>query len=303
QDVARTFTGIRYPEWDYRISAYQVHGACVRLCVPIPGDDKWVHSVLHKHRRQLLEIRRRFETLRTRRQTLRRQQDGADIDLAEYVLAWSDQRVGLPMSERLISREQHLRRDCAIMLLTDISGSTDAWATQTQRIIDVAKESLHLVTFALAALGDPYAIQAFSGEGPEQVRVSELKGFTDSSGPHLHRQIAGLEPDRYTRVGTALRHATATLMKAPAQKRLLLLLSDGKPNDLDLYEGRYGIEDSRQAVREAVRQGIHPFCLTIDREVPDYLPQIFGPGRFTVLSQIQRLPAILLELLRHFARS
>src|SRR5690606_28280249 len=219
QDVAKTFTGIRYPEWDYRINAYQVHGACVRLCAPIPGTDKWVHSVLHKHRRQLLEIRRRFETLRTRRHTLRRQQDGADIDLAEYVLAWSDQRVGLPMSERLFLREQNLRRDCAIMLLIDISGSTDAWVTQTQRIIDVAKESLLLVTCALDALGDPYAIQAFSGEGPEQVRVTELKGFTDSSGPHLHRQIAGLEPDRYTRVGTALRHATATLMKAPAQKR------------------------------------------------------------------------------------
>src|SRR5690606_4043857 len=135
------------------------------------------------------------------------------------------------------------------------------------------------------------------------VVVTDLKFFTNSSGPPLNRQIAGLDPERYTRVGTALPHPTATLMKAPAHKRLLLLLSDGKPNDLDLYEGRYGIEDSRQAVREAVRQGIHPFCLTIDREVPDYLAQIFGPGRFTVLSQIQRLPAILLELLRHFARS
>src|SRR5690606_5343770 len=151
-------------------------------------------------------------------------------------------------------------------------------------------------------LGDPYAIQAFSGEGPGQVRVTELKSFDDPAAGCLNRRIAALEPDRFTRVGAALRHASTTLMKTTTQRRLLILLSDGKPNDTDIYETRYGIEDTRQAVFEAIRQGIHPFCITIDRDAPAYMPHVFGPARYTLLRHIHQLPLILIDVLRHYSR-
>jgi nitric oxide reductase NorD protein len=119
----------------------------------------------------------------------------------------------------------------------------------------------------------------------------------------VRRRIAALEPTGYTRTGAALRHATAGLMREPAQHRLLLLLSDGRPNDVDLYDGRYGIEDTRVAVAESRLQGVHCFCLTVDREAPRYATRIFGRSHFTVLPRVERLPAVLTTLLRDLVRS
>lgn len=295
--------GIRYPEWCYSSNSYRADAVMVRLCMPEAGSPGWVKSIFERNGRQLAEIRRRFESLRPQRQNERRQLDGADIDIGEYIAAFADRQAGLPMSERLYVSNRPQRRDCAVLLLIDISGSTDAWIGKDQRIIDIAKESLVLVTSALDALGDPFAIQAFSGEGPHAVRVTEVKSFEDRADAAMYQRIGALEPDRFTRSGTALRHATASLMKQSAQRRLLLILSDGKPNDIDHYESRYGVEDTRQAVREAVMQGIHPFCITIDREAPDYMPHMYGPGRYGLLSQVQKLPQILLDVRRHFVRS
>lgn len=119
----------------------------------------------------------------------------------------------------------------------------------------------------------------------------------------MARRIASLEPEHYTRAGAALRHATATLMQQPAHHRLLLLLSDGKPNDIDDYEGRYGVEDMRQAATEARLQGIHPFCLTVDRQAAAYLPQVFGPHHYAMLPRPERLPIVLLEWMKRLAGS
>ena len=119
----------------------------------------------------------------------------------------------------------------------------------------------------------------------------------------MRRRVAALEPDRYTRTGAAVRHATAELMQETAQHRLLLILSDGKPNDVDIYEGRYGIEDTRQAVAEARLQGLHPFCLTVDREAPVYIARIFGPGAYAVLRHARTLPLVLVEVVRRLVKT
>jgi len=125
-----------------------------------------------------------------------------------------------------------------------------------------------------------------------------VKGFGEVSRAAARRRIAALEPDGYTRVGAAVRHASNLLSRERARHRLLLLLSDGKPNDVDEYAGRYGIEDTRQAVAEARLQGLMPFCLTVDREAPAYLPAVFGPRGFAVLSRPERLATVLVEVLR-----
>ena len=194
------------------------------------------------------------------------------------------------------------RRDAAITLLIDASASTDGWVIADRRIIDVEKETLLVASEALAALGDPHAMLAFASAGPSRVLVQTLKRFEEAAGTgDVRRRIAGLEPDGYTRAGPAIRHATAGLMQQRARHRLLLLISDGRPNDIDCYEGRYGVEDTRAAVGEARLQGVHVHCLTVDREAPRYATRIFG-GDFAVLSRAERLPGVLTTLLRELVR-
>jgi nitric oxide reductase NorD protein len=160
------------------------------------------------------------------------------------------------------------RRDLVLALLVDVSASTDGWIAGGRRIVDVEKESLIVLLEALDALGDCHAALAFSGEGARGVRVSTVKDFAEAVGADVRRRVAALEPDGYTRTA-AIRHASALLARQPARHRLLLLLTDGKPNDVDQYPGRYGIQDTRQAVAEARLEGLVPFCLTVDREAPD----------------------------------
>ena len=180
----------------------------------------------------------------------------------------------------------------------DVSGSTDSWVAAHRRIIDVEREALLLVCVALEGLMQPYAVQAFSGEGPEHVTIREVKSFDERFAPAVARRISSLEPEQYTRVGAAVRHATTQLMRQPARHRLLLLLSDGKPNDVDQYSSRYGVEDFRQAVTEAKLQGVSPFCLTIDRQAAGYLPRVFGAGHYALLTRPELLPLALLDWVR-----
>ncbi len=295
--------GIRYPEWDYRSQSYLEAGTTVRLLSAQDGSQQWLTETLDHHRSLLHAIRRRFEMLRARRVWHRRQLDGDEVDLDAYVNSFADVRAGGAAAEGLYRSRQNTDRDLAITLLIDISGSTDSWVSSNRRIIDIEREALLLVCIALQGLGEPFSIQAFSGEGPQAVIVRQVKHFNEPYSEAVGLRISGLEPEDYTRAGAAIRHATADLMQQPAAHRLLLLLSDGKPNDKDDYEGRYGIEDMRQAVREATLQHISPFCLTIDRQASSYLPRIFGTHHYALLPQPDRLPLVLLDWMKRLVMS
>ena len=295
--------GISYPEWDFRIPGYRERAAVVRLQASPLGDPAWVESVLAERHGLLQQVRRRFEGMRPRRVRQNRQADGHDVDISAYVNAFAEQHMGLPLEDRLYQSVRPARRDIAIALLIDISGSTDGWISGDLRIIDVEKEALLLVFCALAALNDPFCILAFSGESAQNVTLWPVKDFGESDSNLIQRRIAGLEPQRYTRAGAAIRHTTSLLVARPAMHRLLILLSDGKPNDVDLYEGRYGVEDMSRAVAEATLQSVHPFCLTVDRHAPQYLAGIFGPGRYAVLQHPQLLPVVLADILRKLVKT
>ncbi|MBI5333330.1 MAG: hypothetical protein HZB72_01890 [Burkholderiales bacterium] len=291
-------TALCYPEWDHAAGRYRHPGARVWLLPAADGPDEWITRARDEHRALLTQVRRQFEMLRSHRVWLRQRTDGEELDLDACVAAAADRAAGLPPSDRLYRARSPQRRDTAIALLVDASGSTDSWVAGQRRIIDVEREALLLVAEALDALGEPHAIHAFSGEGAQRVVVRALKRFDEPPGPAVARRIAGLEPEHYTRAGAAVRHVTQQLMRQPAAHRLLLLLSDGKPNDRDEYEGRHGVEDLRQAIVEARLQGCSPFCLTIDRQARDYLPHIFGPGQYGLLPQPERLPVLLLEWMK-----
>src|SRR5690606_31058507 len=215
-----------------------------------------------------------FEMLRAQRTPLKRQLDGDEIDIEAYIEARCDVQAGLPMGQRVYQTVRAARRDMAITLLIDVSGSTDGWVSNHRRVIDVEREALLLVCHALEGLGEPYSVLTFSGTGPQAVTTSQIKHFHERFSGEIALRIAALEPENYTRTGAAVRHASAQPMQHAASHRLLLMLSDGRPNDNDNYEGLYGLEDTRQAITEAKLQGILPFCLTIDRQAPRYLPQI-----------------------------
>ncbi len=287
-----------YPEWDFSAAGYRQIGARVHVEPAVCGDPAWVRATLEEHRALLASVRRGFELLKAERSELRRQLDGDEIDLEALVEARADFAAGLPLSQAVYRTSRPARRSLAITLLVDISGSTDSWVSAGRRVIDVEREALLLVCLALEGLREAYCVLGFSGQGAQRVTVRELKRFDEPYSEAVALRIAGLEPEHYTRAGAALRHASAGLMQQSVRHRLLLLLSDGKPNDDDHYEGRYGVEDLRQAVVEARLQGISAFCLTIDRSASSYLARIFGAHHYALLREPERLPAALLAWLR-----
>ncbi|SDS99449.1 nitric oxide reductase NorD protein [Halopseudomonas litoralis] len=290
--------GLRYPEWDYRIQAYRQPGTTLHVLPNLPGSQQWVDATLDEHRSLLNQIRRRFEMLSAQRVTRRKQLDGDDIDLQAYIDSYADFRAGGSLSDALYQTRRTAERNLAVTLLIDISGSTDSWVSTNRRIIDVEREALLLVSVALDGMGEPWSIQAFSGEGPDAVIVRQIKSFDENFSNEVALRISSLEPEHYTRAGAAIRHASRDLLQQPASHRLLLVLSDGKPNDKDLYEGQYGVEDMRQAVTEASLQGISAFCLTIDRQAPAYLPRIFGAQHYGLLPRPELLPTVLLDWMK-----
>ena len=300
--IASSQAALCYPEWDYRLGAYREPGAIVRQPAPTPGDPAWATSSLLRHAGLIRRVRTRFERLRPRPIRVYRQSEGLEVDLSAYVTAAADRRAGLAMDDRLYVSSRPARRELAVALLLDASASTDAWVSSNRRIVDVEKDAALVVCEALDTLGDPYALFAFAGQGAEHVTVMPLKSFAEPSGPLVRRRIAALDSDGYTRLGASIRHVTAALCRQRAALRLLLLLSDGKPNDIDVYEGRYGIEDTRQAVAEARRQAVTVFCLTVDREAPHYAERVFRRTGFAVLHKAEQLPRVVVEVLRHFVR-
>jgi nitric oxide reductase NorD protein len=193
-------------------------------------------------------------------------------------------------------------RDMACLLLADLSLSTDTYVSDHAKVIDVIRDSLFLFSETLLSIGDRFALYGFSSLKRSNVRFHRLKGFDEQYGPIIRGRITQIKPGFYTRMGAAIRHATKLINAQKSQQRLLLLLSDGKPNDLDQYEGRYGIEDTRSALLEAKRVGVKPFCVTIDQEAHDYLPYLFGADGYVVIRKPEELPENLMRLYAQMSR-
>lgn len=290
--------GERYHEWDYVTARYRERAVTVHGGRVADGPTEWATAQMRAHASAIREIRQRFERLRARRLRLRRQLDGEELDMEACVRSLVAIRMGLSGDERLYAATRATRQPLAIELLVDVSGSTGAPVSDGMRMIDIERSALLLASEALSALGDRYSILTFTGNGAHDVRVHTVKGFSETNGEFVRRRIAGLHPGGFTRLGAALRHATAELTRERVRHRLLLVLSDGRPNDLGYYASDYGVEDSRQAINEARAQGIHPFCLNVDPDGPEYLARIFGPAGYVTLRRPEQLPHALLRAVR-----
>ena len=279
-----------YPEWDYRRETLLPDHCQVLTGIADEEGEDWQPD--EDTRRLIRRVRRQFEALRPRMMTFHRQADGDELDLEALVRAQVDQRADGTLSDRVYQKTRPYTRDLSVAVLADVSLSTDAWI-DNRRVLDVEKEALSVFLSGLNACGDENAVYTFTSRKRDFVRVQTVKDFEEPFGPKVLRRIAALKPGYYTRIGAAVRHVTAQLEKRPHRNRLILILTDGKPNDVDHYEGRFGIEDTRKAILEARRKGLSVFGVTIDRKAQDYFPALFGRGRYAIVGDVAKLSRAL----------
>jgi nitric oxide reductase NorD protein len=282
-----------YREWDHRRKHYKKNWCVLRELEVEGDDDAFYHQTREKYRGLILSLRRTFELLRGEDKLLKRQPNGDDIDLDALVDAYPDLIKGNEITDRLFTHMHKEERNIAVMFMVDMSGSTRGW------INDAEREALILMAESLEILGDRYAIYGFSGWDRQRCEVYRIKDFDKRLDDHVKRRICGIEAKDYTRMGAPIRHLVTKLHAVEARTKLLITLSDGKPDDYDPeYRGQYGIEDTRMALYEARREGVHSYCITIDREGKDYLPHMYGAANYTVIDRVEKLPLKISDIYR-----
>ena len=281
-----------YDEWDYRRRHYRKNWCVLRELEMHPSSESVVETILEKYSHLVRDIRKSFEALRGDDRMLRRQKNGDDIDIDAVVESYVDIFEGNELTDRLFIKSRKLERNLAVIFMVDVSGSTKGW------INDAERESLVLLCEALQALGDRYAIYGFSGMTRKRCELYRIKTFEESYDSKVKARIAGIRPQDYTRMGVTIRHLSKKLLNVDAKTRVLITISDGKPDDYDGYRGEYGIEDTRQALMEAKHAGIHPFCITIDSQAHDYLPHMYGHVNYTMVNDVRKLPLKVSDIYR-----
>jgi len=292
QSDEEVMDGLPYPEWDYRRGHYRQEWCYLHEQDVDDGPEDFVHDTLRKYATVLPQLRKSFEALRGEDKWLRRQTDGDEIDIDALVEALADMQHGEELNERLYTRLSRIDRNIAVMLMIDMSGSTKGWVNDAER------EALVLLCQALEILGDQYAIYGFSGMTRKRCELYRIKRFDETYSETIDRRISGISAKDYTRMGVTIRHLNKLLEAVPAKTKLLITLSDGKPEDFDGYGGEYGIEDTRQALIESRRLGIHPFCITIDTEASNYLPHMYGAHSYAVVDDVRALPLRVADVYR-----
>jgi hypothetical protein len=337
--VSRAERSFLYDEWDYHRRGY-LRGWCRLHEERLKGENgpAFLESVHHRHAALLARVRRQFQQIKPEStERVRKVSDGEEVDLDRAVEARSDIRAGLAPSERVYMRRDRARREVAAAFLVDLSASVrepvpdpdgepekprvpeydqrQVWGMrpplverdeERRRVIDIQKEALALMVQALEALGDEYGIYGFSGENRENVEFYVAKELGDRLGLQVWNAIASMRPHRYTRMGTAIRHTIRKLERQDARRKVMLLISDGYPQDIDYGPDRddreYGIHDTAQALREAELAHIQTFCVTIDRAGHDYLRKMCPEGRYLIIDEVESLPVELGKVYRLLTR-
>lgn len=288
-----------YDEWDRPLNDYRARWCRVVERMAPEGTTEFAEATLAAHGPAVRMLRRYFQSLRP--PGLRRvpgAAEGEELDVDAVIRRTADRAAGAEASDRIYIRREKRERDVAAAFLVDLSGSTSRQiGPGERRVIDVEKEGLVLLCEALEAIGDPYAVYGYSGQGRHQVDFLVLKDFDEPARGRVGSRIGAAAPLRQNRDGAAIRHATSKLLGQPARVKLLMLISDGKPLD-DAYADEYSLEDTKLALREARMRGIEPFCITVDREADHYLRRMYGEVRFLIVDHAGALPERLPRLYR-----
>ena len=291
-----------YPEWDARSASYLPAHTRVLATRLEPGDDTPSFREDPRAAARIRAVKRQFEALRPGRVLTTGHLDGDDLDTEWAVRARVDFLATGESNERVWVQNRTEKRDLAVSILLDVSRSTEAAVPghghDGRAVIDIEREALAALAWGLDACGDDFAIHAFSSLKRNRVYVQEAKSFGEPMSGIVEARIASLRPGFYTRLGAAVRHVSKDLSGQARKRRLLLVITDGKPNDLDHYEGRHGIEDSRMAVLEARRAGHAVFGITVDRYGKSWFARIFGPGGYALIPDPEKLTQALPRIYR-----
>jgi len=279
-----------YPEWADNRRAYRADWCSVHEQLPEgEGRASFEHDAVALARR----VRRQFEALRQQTGWNRHLDNGDEVDLDAYVESVGDARGCGYRSSRIYRQRVRRWRDLSAAVLLDASRSTEAWVGK-QRVIGIARDSMYVLAEALAAGADDFGLFAFASDSRLRVYCYRVKDFDEAYDESTRQRMLALKPGHYTRMGAAIRHMGSRLVLRPREQKLLLVLTDGRPHDpADGYEGNYALEDTRRALLELRARGVHCFGLTIDRHGAEYLPHLFGAGRYAVFADAKSLPEVL----------
>ena len=300
QVLAEGEVAYNYDEWDRELTDHRL-GWCRVIEKKVKhGDRNFVDQTKERHKGVISSIRHQFQLMKPENLTrVANEVDGEEFDLNAVIDFVIDRRADGYQSERIYTKRLRRRRDVAVSFLLDQSSSTartigrhplQPYTRPGRRIIEIEKEGLVLMSEALEAVGDTYSINGFTSEGRRNVKFYVVKDFDEKYSEEVKRRIGGISYQNNTRLGAAIRHATAKLAKQDARTRLLIVLSDGRPYDHDYGDARYAREDTREALRQAKNEGITPFCITIDRESESELRDLYGEVGYTIIDDVLTLP-------------
>jgi nitric oxide reductase NorD protein len=289
-----------YDEWDRDLSDYRIGWSRVIEKKVRQGDRNFVELTRSRYRGVISSVRHQFQLMKPENLTrVNRELDGEDYDLNALVDYVIDRKADGQQSERIYTKRLRKQRDVAVSLLLDQSSSTARTITRNplqpythpgRRIIEIEKEGLVLMSEALEAVGDVYSINGFTSEGRRNVKFYVVKDFDEKYSEEIERRIGGITFQNNTRLGAAIRHAAAKLLRQDSRTKLLIILTDGRPYDHDYGDARYAREDVREALTEAKLGGITPFCITIDRESEAELRDLYGDVGYTIIDDVLSLP-------------
>lgn len=288
-----------YPEWDAGSKTYRPDWVSVYEGLHPSGQASEIDALLEKNAALAKQLRRVLDLLKPQDKVrIRYQEDGSDLDLDVALRSLIELKSGVTPDTRINQSHRTNGRDIAVLLLLDLSESLNekvAGSANGQTVLQLSQEAVSLLAWVIDYLGDSCAIAGFHSNTRHEVRYQHLKGFSEPWGDEVKARLAAMQAGWSTRMGGALRHAAHYLAARPADKKLLLVLTDGRPADVDVPDDRHLIEDAGQAVKELNQQGIFSYCISLDPNADAYVSDIFDQ-RFTVIDNIQRLPERLPEL-------
>ncbi|MBL4691054.1 MAG: nitric oxide reductase activation protein NorD [Rhodospirillales bacterium] len=284
-----------YNEWDYHIQLHRPDWATVTEVSQGRGDPESMDEILIKHRPIAQRIRHLIDALQPQGIVRRRGfEDGEEIDLNAAVRAMIDIRRGVMPDPRIGIRITRHVRDLAVVILLDLSESTNEPIDKDDEdgptILSLTRESTGLLAWAIDSIGDTFAVHGFASDGRHDVRYHRFKNFDEPYDDVAKARLAGMTGGLSTRMGAALRHAGWHLNQQPATKRLVLLITDGAPADIDERDPQYLRHDAKKAVEDLAAQGVYTYCLTLDADADRYVARIFGENRYSIVDRVEKLP-------------
>lgn len=286
-----------YQEWDYSNEHYRPDWVSLYEHMHPKGDASYIDKLLAKHAMLAKRLKKIIDMLKPQHKVrIRYQEEGSELDLDIAIRSLIDLKSGSQPDTRINMSHRHDGRSVAVSLLLDLSASLgDVPEGHTQTKLELSQEAVSLLSWAIEKMGDPFAIGGFNSDTRHAVRYQHFKGYKEHWGDEVKARLAAMEAGYSTRMGAAMRHAGHYLAHQEAEKKLLLILTDGEPADIDVHDPRLLIEDARIAVRELDQKGIYTFCINLDPKADEYVADIFGK-QYAVIDNIARLPERLPQL-------